>query len=260
VTSIKATSPKKWILHTFLSTAIISIAVVGSAWASLPFDTGWNEVSSVRLEVEFPGDGYHASWTVHRCECGDLLVQSELTAPGEVQVGELLLVGRRAVLSRGFGSEEMESEMSWDAPALMMQLALRLLERSAPAGPARVSEKTIISVEESDQAIQLDSGNAVGGFPAPWAVEGAVEPLSDTRRRFDLNFNFSTGVMVNGQYERSSMRLTGVAEYAESDFPLAGEMPLSDWILNWREADDPAGQSVEEIQFLSELRERIEAN
>ena len=113
--------------------------VTGSLLADLPAETRWADPSSVQLNIEFPGDGYHASWELFRCGCGDLLVRAELNVPGEVETGDLLFVEGQAVLTRGFGKYKAEAASSLDAAALMMQLALRLLERSEPGGPARIS-------------------------------------------------------------------------------------------------------------------------
>ena len=110
--------------------------------AELPPQTRWADPSSIRLDVNFPGDGYHASWVMFRCPCGDLLIRWELNVPGETQKGETLLVNGRVVLSRGFGEHREELGSSLDAPALMMQTALLLLERSVPAGPAAITENT----------------------------------------------------------------------------------------------------------------------
>jgi hypothetical protein len=208
----------------------------------------------VRLDVEFPGNGYHASWLLHRCTCGDLLIESELNLPGEVEKGELLLVGQRAVLERGFKSAELESEMSWDAPALMMQLAVQLLERSLPDGPASVVQRTVVSFEEEREGIVLDSGNAVGGFPAPWAVTTMAEPFQQKYRRFDLKFTFA----VPGAVDEAEMRLKGVGDYSERAFPLAGDMPLADWKLNWRNGED-AARAKADVDTLAELRSLIAA-
>lgn len=209
----------------------------------------WSDVSAVRLDVEFPGDGYHANWLLHRCSCGDLLIESELNLPGDVEKGELLLVGQRVVLERGFKSEELESEMSWDAPALMMQLAAYLLQRAIPEGPSSVTQNTVVSIQEESQPISLDSGNAVGGFPAPWAVTAMAEPYQQTHRRFDLQFSFS----VPGQAQMAEMHLEGTGDFAKRDFPLEGDMPLRDWKLSWRHRDDPA-RGKGEVETLSALR------
>ena len=123
----------------FMAACLALLLVPLAALAELPPETRWADPSHVVLDVEFPGDGYHANWELFRCDCGDLLVHSELNVPGEAEVGETLMVHRRAVLSRGFGDMQEEMGASLDAPALMMQLALRLLERAEPGGPSKVT-------------------------------------------------------------------------------------------------------------------------
>lgn len=228
------------------------LAVGQGESAGLDRGVAWNDVTSVRLDVTFPGDGYNARWLLHRCKCGDLLIESELHLPGDTEKGELLLVGQRAVLERGFRSKELESQMSWDAPALMMQLTAYLLHRAIPAGPGAVTERKMVKVDEDEQAISLDSGNAVGGFPAPWSVKAVAEPYDPTHRRFDLKFKFS----VPGQTEMADMRLKGIGDYQRKDFPLEDDMSLEGWHLSWRSEDDPASREPG-IETLADLREVI---
>jgi len=221
--------------------------------AELPADTQWKDPSSVRLEVDFPGNGYHASWQLFRCDCGDLLVRSELNEPGEVVHGDILLVSNRAVLSKGYeeGSEEL---LSFDAPALMMQLALRLLERSEPKGPAAVTKKQKAEVTDDISYINLDSGSAAGGFPPPWKVQGTLSPEGDTRRRFDLKFTFNTGGAAGTAEQAGEMRLSGVAEYAAGEFPVADDLDLGPWLLTWRDEEDSASKGDVQVKTLGELR------
>ena len=225
------------------------------AEGGLDRSVAWNDVTSVRLDVTFPGDGYNARWLLHRCLCGDLLIESELHLPGDTEKGELLLVGQRAVLERGFRSKELESQMSWDAPALMMQLTAYLLHRAVPAGPGAVTERVMVKVDEPEQPISLDSGNAVGGFPAPWTVKAVAEPHDLTHRRFDLKFDFS----VPGQAEMAQMRLKGIGNYERKDFPLQDDMSLDGWHLSWRSENDPASFE-ESIETLADLRAAIASN
>ncbi len=142
----------------------MSLAGNASA-AGLPTETRWADPSSVQLNIEFPGNGYHASWELFRCSCGDLLVRAEMAVPGEVESGELLLIGGRAVLTRGFDVYKAEAAASLDAAALMMQLALRLLERSAPGGPADISAPVKVDLLDEINHIYLDTGYAEGAFP-----------------------------------------------------------------------------------------------
>jgi hypothetical protein len=216
-------------------------------------NTQWKDPSSVRLEVDFPGNGYHASWQLFRCPCGDLLIRSELNEPGEVIHGDILLVSNRAVLSRGY-EKNAEELLSYDAPALMLQLALRLLERAEPKGPAEITKKRKVEVTDDINYINLDSGTAAGGFPAPWSVKGTLSPESDSKRRFDLKFTFNTGGAAGGKDQQGEMRLSGVAEYAATEFPVADDLDLQPWLLTWRDESDPASKAGDEVKTLGDLR------
>ena len=236
---------------------LLLLSLATPVQAELPPETRWADPSSVRLDVEFPGNGYHATWDLHRCDCGDLLVKSELSVPGETQTGETLLVEGRAILSRGFGEHQEELGASLDAPALMMQLALRLLERASPAGPSAISTDTDVAIDEEISPIHLDSGGAEGSFVAPWSVKGNIQPVGDSQRRFDLQFRFSTG--NPGEELAGSMRLSGLSEYADTEFPLAPSSSLEGWQLNWRDEADPAAGVADEATTLEELRSGIRA-
>jgi hypothetical protein len=230
-----------------------------STHAALPPETRWADPSSVSLEVEFPGNGYHATWDMFRCSCGDLLIRSELSVPGAVESGESLLVSGRVVLSRGFGdADESLLGASLDAPALMMQLVLTLLERVAPAGPSGIFNGDEVSVDEAAIQIYLDSGGAEGTFWAPWSVTATIKPLNETARQFDLRFQFSTG--NPGEELIGSMRLWGTAEYARLPFPIESTAALSDWVMTWRNETDPAIGATENLSTLGELRELLKTN
>ena len=226
------------------------------AAAELSSATRWADPSSVRLDVEFPGNGYHATWELFRCDCGDLMIRSELSVPGEVESGETVLVGGRVILTRGFDNEdETLLGASLDAPALMMQLVLSLLERIAPAGPSANNASTDVAMEEPLHPIHLDSGDAAGSFRAPWAVEGTIAPLTESKRQFDLSFRFSTG--NPGEELLGSMRLWGSAEYAPGVFPLAEDALLSDWTVTVRDADDIAASAVSDVASVDSLRKLL---
>jgi len=224
---------------------------VPDASAGISPETRWADPSHVKLGVEFPGEGYHADWELFRCECGDLLVRSELNVPGEVEAGETLLVGGRAVLSRGF-AQEPELGASLDAPALMMQLALRLLERAEPGGPIKVTEARTIDVLEETSPIELESYSASGAFQAPWALKGSIEPDGESRRRFDLRFEFTVG--AGSEVQRGTMRLKGVADFDQLEFPLVGSASLEKWTLSWRGENEPPELAAKKPETLDDLR------
>ena len=236
---------------------LAAILTITDIRAEINDATRWADPSHVKLGVEFPGNGYHADWELFRCDCGDLLVRSELNAPGDIEAGETLLVGGRVVLSRGFAGDA-ELGASLDAPALMMQLALRLLERAEPAGPIAITEAREIDLVEEISPILLQSYSAAGGFQAPWSLKGRISPDGETRRRFDLHFDFQVG--AGSAAQRGSMRLNGRADFAVLDFPLAGSAPLEGWNQAWREEDDPAAAAADGAQTLDQLRALLAGN
>ena len=107
---------------------IIMMIIPATLWAELPAETRWADPSSVQLNVEFPGDGYHATWDLFRCDCGDLLVHAELNLPGEVETGDLLLVQGKAVLTPGVW--QIQGRSGWLAGCRCIDDATRV----APAG------------------------------------------------------------------------------------------------------------------------------
>ena len=169
----------------------------------------------------------------------------------EVASGDLLLVGGQAVLTRGFGKYRAQAAESLDAAALMMQLALRLLERSEPGGPSVITGPVDVDLLEEINHIHLDTGSAVGGFQAPWAIAGSITPAGETRRKFDLKFTFSTGAPA--EVQKATMRLYGVAEFADTTFPVPGTSELSNWNLSWRDQNNAVQGEAETLDELRAL-------
>lgn len=234
---------------------LLVIFLPGILPADIAPETRWADPSSVQLEIEFPGQGYHARWELVRCDCGDLLVHAWLEIPDESVYGDILLVEGRAVLTRGFGKYADQAAASLDAAALMMQLALRLLERSEPGGPSKITGPKEVDVLDEINHINLDTGSAAGGFQAPWSITGTISAPGETQRKFDLNFSFAVG--AGSEVQRGTMRLYGVADFAETDFPIPGTSSLDDWNLAWRNAGDAVPG---EANTLDELRALIKAN
>jgi hypothetical protein len=248
--------------RTGLTTAALLVAAVlfapVRASAEITAGTRWADPSRVDLDVEFPGEGYHANWELFRCACGDLLVHSELSAPDAVDKGETLLLQGRAVLSRGFGEHQEELGSSLDAPALMMQLALRLLERAEPGGPAAIAGPVDVDVVDEINQIYLESYSAIGGFHAPWSVKGTIAPAGADQRRFDLRFEFTVG--AGSAAQQGAMRLKGLADFSADDFPVSRSARLEEWTINWRDEQDPAIPAAAEARTLDELRAAMREN
>ena len=105
------------VIKTYRKTALFSMLLLmllywPFAMAEVPAGMLWDGASAGRLQVMFPGNGYSASWQFNRCICGDVLVNSDSSLPGDIRQGDMLLVGGRAVVYRGFDSERPEEVMS----------------------------------------------------------------------------------------------------------------------------------------------------
>lgn len=243
---------KAGLRHCMALLALMMVIAVNATAATLPAETRWADPSSVELNVAFPGNGYHASWELFRCSCGDLLVRAELAEPGKVEKGDLLFVSGKAVLTRGFGQFEDDPAATLDTAALMMQLALRLLERSEPGGPSKINGPVNVELTDAENHLTLDTGYAVGEFQAPWSIEGTLSAPGESVRKFDLRFTFSVGSAEGVQ--QAAMRLTGVAEFAMTDFPVSGSSAIGEWELGWRNESDAIPVSAE---TLDELRAQL---
>ncbi|MDX1380360.1 MAG: hypothetical protein R3233_04525 [Xanthomonadales bacterium] len=237
---------------------LLALLAASAEAAGITAETRWSDPGRVDLGVEFPGEGYHANWALFRCDCGDLLVRSELSVPGEVDKGETVLVQGRAVLSRGFGERQAELGSSLDAPALMMQLALVLLERAQPAGPAAAAEPAKVDLSDPINPIHLETATAIGGFPAPWSVRGSIVPAGENQRRFDLRFEFTAP--PGSASEKGRIRLKGLTDFSGAAFPIADASSLTGWRLEWRDTSDPAQPAAASAETLEQLREAIRQN
>ena len=98
----------------------------------------------------------------------------------------------------------------------------------------------------------LQSYAASGGFQAPWTLRGRLAPEGDTRRKFDLQFEFTVG--AGSAAERGTMRFKGFADFAAQAFPLQETAKLEGWTLTWRDEDDPAMGQAAALETVAQLR------
>lgn len=237
------------------------LAALACGWplqaADIANGTPWTKPAFTRLDVDFPGGEFHARWDIHRCACGDILVQAEETLPEGPSTGELLLVGGRVLLARGFANMDAGAALL-DSPMLMLQLLLVLLQQAEPAGPAAIDGPLEVGLAEGEKSLRLDTGTAHGGFPAPWRLGGTLQPTEVGGRRFDLEFSFASG-MVRRPEPDASMHLAGVLDFGDRAFPHDGQMRLKGWKVFTIDPDDAARIEGQPAGTLAHLRELVES-
>ena len=216
---------------TALALAFVLLAT-GSSVADIAPGTQWAQPWFTRLDARFPGQGFHARWDFHRCECGDAWIKAEETLPEGISRGEMVLVGGRVLLVRGFEGRGDGDDLRAviDSPMLMLQLLFVLMQKTAPEGPAALTERRELAHTDELYPLQLETGGAKGGFPAPWEVDGLAYQFEDGSHRFDLDFAFEMQV-IGEPASRSEIHLSGILNYQPRDFPLSPDMSLEGWTV-----------------------------
>lgn len=217
--------------------------------------TLWRDAVVTKLDVDFADTGFHARWIFQRCQCGDLLVQVEQVAPGSVLHGELLMVDGQVLLARGFEQPESDLAALMQAPALMLQLAFALLNRSQPQGPATVTDKQQWDASEANREFSINTGAASGTFAAPWRVQGSGWRTAADLHRFDLGFQFTNPVPDNPA-AMTAMRFSGALDYHQQAFPLPDSTSLQGWTIQWLSRGETESREISDSLTLKELRQQ----
>lgn len=221
--------------------------------------TRWRDAVVTQLDVDFGGTGFHARWTFHRCQCGDLRVEVEQVAPDGVVTGDLLLVNGQVLLARGFEEFGADIEPLIQAPSLMLQLANAMLNRSQPKGPYVVDEKQLWDETEELIDFRLNTGLATGIFAAPWGVMGSGWKTDAGGYRFELLFQF-TNAVPGEPTRKDSITLTGLLDFSQQAFPYPDSTSLDGWRMQWISENETESRPVENGLTLEKLRKQAMKN
>lgn len=245
--------PTHMYLYIFL---LILISGLQTTHAQVKEGTLWREAVISELDVDFGGTGFHARWRFHRCDCGDLQVQVEQIAPDGVVNGELLMVGGRVLLARGFEQQNVDIEPLIQAPSLMLQLAFQLLSSIEPEGPFALNEKQDWNETEDTLDFKLNTGLATGIFAAPWNVKGSGWKTAADHHRFELQFQFANP-MPDDPDAKDSITLSGDLDFHNQEFPYDGSTDLGEWNIQWIAVNDLESEPVPAGLTLDTLRQQV---
>ena len=246
--------PASLIIHLLVCLAIFSFGLK-SANAQVEKGTLWRDTVVTELDVDFGGTGFHARWTYHHCQCGDLRVQVEQVAPDGVLTGELLMVDGQVLLSRGFEQQDADIESLIQAPSLMLQLAYAMLHRSQPKGPFAVNEKEAWDATEPSLNFNLDTGLATGVFGAPWGVKGSGWKTESGHRRFEMLFEFTNP--IPGQDDATGyITFSGDLDFSKQEFPYPESTSLEGWQIQWLSRNERESRATAKGLTLKSLRQQ----
>jgi len=203
--------PASLVRSLLLSLAVACVAIVSSASTpqEKPCDdpcgvrTPWNDFNGFQLRVTSPNQPGYAQWegSFDR-KTDDIQINVEISKPGSVAKGKILMIGGRVMAVQGPIIEPGYEIDSIDTAILQLQLVVRLLGRAFPDGPASIKATQPVDYSDSKTSIQIATPSADALLQAPWHVKGALGKVQSGAVHFDLTFAFAgTGI---GESERDN--------------------------------------------------------
>lgn len=153
--------------------------------------TSWSRFTAVTLKLSDPDLRYSATWLAEfDHERMDILVRTDTKdGRGQPMKGDVAMVGGRIMMSKDLTLEPGYEIDAMDAPILSMKLAMIVLARAYPKGPASISGEKLI--DRTDKvAIKYATPSASGYIPAPWRATGKVSKSASGTVAFDLSLTF----------------------------------------------------------------------
>jgi hypothetical protein len=214
-------------LRGFVCAALLAVCTGGYAQATRP-GAAWYEAGHLLLAVFEPAVGFSGSWQFDRASNGDIrIVKEEQRMATNVSGSVMMICGDAAMLTKGLTPTKGSEQREIDGPVLLLQLALRLLERGAPQGPHGVTRETVLAAREANDSIRVRRGTtAASEFLAPWRLQGKAAPLAADKIRFEMRFAYSTLAARDRQFE---MELEGLWQKESRVALFENDMSIDGW-------------------------------
>lgn len=248
---------------------LCAISAGGLAQAPRP-GAAWYEAGHALLGMTEPAVGVSGSWQFDRASNGDIRIVKEEQRLGTAVKGTLMVIcDDSAMLTKELAPVKGREMREVDGPVLLLQLALRLLERGVPQGPQTVSGETALDVSEDYNPIRVRRGTAATSeFLPPWRLKGKVARIAPDKIRFEMKFAYSTLAAKDRQFE---MDLVGLWQKDSRTAVFENAMPIADWQVYRMDAvaktvagnmllDQVAALYPGRFKTLGDLRSVIERN
>jgi len=208
--------------------ALLCVACAGSyAQAPRP-GAAWHEAAHMLLAVFEPAVGFSGSWQFDRASNGDIRIVKEEQRMGTVVKGSVMMIcDDAAMLTKGLTPARGSEQREIDGPVLLLQLALRLLERGVPQGPQGVTRETLLDMREVNDPISVRRGTTASSeFLPPWRLQGKAVRLGEDKIRFEMKFAYSTLAAKDRQFE---MEIEGLWQKQSRVALFANDTKVDDW-------------------------------
>ena len=164
----------------------------GSAQPAAP--SPWAEMADYTITTKVPPKGDTGTWKIRAfADPGDVAVDLDTPATKGRTKGNLMLVGGRAIATKGFASEKGFEVDPLDVAVLNLKVLTRLLDAAAPGGPASVKGKVAVNAGDEKTPIYVSTPTANATFRAPWKLKGTVERVDAGTVSFRLEIDVPSG-------------------------------------------------------------------
>ena len=188
------------------------ICAAGSPWAAF-----------TQFRVALRSEEHSGTTTMTMHSADDFSIDIE-DAPATH--GRIIVLAGRAMLMKDAQHETGYEIDALDAPVLMHQLVITLLDQAFPKGPSSVSGTIPISVVQKTRAIRIATQSADGAIQAPWTLTGTAQ-RAESRISYDLQLAFTA------DSSETKIGFTGFWEKAPLATPLDDRMSLAGWTVHW---------------------------
>jgi hypothetical protein len=166
-----------------LALALAFVLPVHAAERAIP---AWFLGDQMTLWTRDEAKHFEGQWQFHIYGGGDVAVTKHETTAGQVQDSQLIMLFDGVLLVQGVELQDAWAVGAFDAPALSLQMAVRLLQEAFPKGPESVGEDSAIAISEPKRTLFMATPTADATLGAPWTAEGKASRTGSGEVRFDL--------------------------------------------------------------------------
>lgn len=248
--------------------AVLALTALSARAQSPSPATLWYNAGHVELSVTSSAGEFTAAWQFDRADNGDIRIIKNEQRGANTNNGTLLSVCEdRALLFKDIVPATRREMRELDEPVLHLQLALRLLARALPQGPAAIGAEAAIDINEATTPLRVRKGSTMRrDFLVPWQVRGKVGRAAQDSIRFELAFSHAP---ADSAGRRDELKLSGVWQQKSQAAAFDNAFAIAEWrvyrvdtVVNFvggnAELDPFVVPQPRRFQTLGELRSRIE--
>lgn len=149
-------------------------------------DSPWYDAN--RLAVHFTSTDGKADWLFEIASGSEYRITLDENFGGEPVAGAIMVLGGKIMITKGLELELGGETDSLDAPALVQQLTLKLLQHAFPQGRGQVLGVENFRMTRQHLYLTAATSRASAEFSPPWTVTGTIDNGNFDWVDFELDF------------------------------------------------------------------------